>query len=180
MFGLEIGERGIKPTMTSGIVGAARSEALARFSEPRNKYFEVSPMTVPRPNEPTCRLCALGPLSEGNHVPFDPSILVVRSDCDLIALLRRDLGDVLLAPSAHVPRLSALSGAAMAQFLATLRRVEVALEASYPGQSLRTVELLGAPGHSCIRIPAQSGLSATHGETQILLRLKHALYAGFN
>jgi len=166
--------------MTSGTAAAARLEALARFTEPGNEYFEVSLMTVPRPNEPTCRLCALGPLSEGNHVPFDPSILVVHADCNLIALLRRDLGDVLLAPSTHVLRLSALSGADMAHFLAILRRVEVALEASYASPSLSTVVLLGAPGHSCIRIPALSGSTAPSGETQILLRLKHALYVDSN
>jgi hypothetical protein len=162
---------------TRGMAGAATLEAFARFTEPRSEQFEVSPMTIPRPSEPTCRLCALGPLPEGNHVPFDTSTLVAHSDCDLIALLRRDLGDVLVAPSLHVSRLSALPGTAMAQFLATLRRIELALQAGDGSASLRTVELLGAPGHTCIRVPTHAGRDAPLGESQILLRLKHALYA---
>jgi len=134
-------------------------------------------MTVPRPSEPTCRLCALGPLPEGNHVPFDASTLVVSSDCDLIALLRRDLGDILVAPSLHVSRLSALPGTAMARFLATLRRIELALQAGDGSASLRTVELLGAPGHTCIRVPTHPESGLPLEKSHVLLRLKSALYA---
>jgi hypothetical protein len=110
-------------------------------------------MTAPPVRDHGCRLCALVPKSEHRFVPVeDPTIFDAAGE-DLIALLRPDRHEVLVAPSRHVAGLSALSGRSLAKVLAALRRVALVIQLKGEGVAIeRADEFRGAEGHVCIRV----------------------------
>src|SRR5271168_1959009 len=101
--------------------------------------------------ERACRLCALDASHHDGQVPFDSSTKAYVGD-DVIALARPDSQEVLVAPASHVASLIGLAPGSMAELLATTRRVALAVGWE-EDTDLKTVDLLGAPGHVCIRVP---------------------------
>jgi hypothetical protein len=108
-------------------------------------------MTLPHPSEPNCRICVLKEAQAEDFTPFDESTEVAHIGQSAIFLVHQDRNEILVAPSEHVARITSLSHPAMAQFLASLRRVVMALQGSGDGE-LETEEMPGAHGHVVVRL----------------------------
>lgn len=114
-------------------------------------------MTALNSNHHGCRLCALEASSPDGEVPFDSSTTAYLGD-DAIILARDGSREVLVAPARHVSSLTGLAPGVMAELLATLRRVALAI-GSEDDVEVKTMDLLGAPGHVCIRLPVRPEMS---------------------
>jgi hypothetical protein len=135
-------------------------------------------MTGLRSRDHGCRLCALDASQNEGPVPFD-SCTTAYVGSDVIALARSDSEEVLIAPVCHVASLTGLAPGQMAELLATLRRVTVAVGSDVEGE-LRTLDLLGAPGHVCTRIPVRHREASAHFDPSswVTTRLREVLRVG--
>jgi len=121
------------------------------------KRFPLTPtgervMTLSHPSEPSCRLCELKESRAGDSTHVDESTVVAHIGESACVLIRRDRKQILMAPVDHVGRLTGLPPAEMAHFLASLRRVVLALRIEQHDGELVTEEMPGAVGHVVIRL----------------------------
>ncbi len=150
-----------------------RSGKLAMSYGERPKELVITP---PHPKDRWCRLCALVSSRREGEIPFDELTVAYLGD-DVIVLARRDAHEVMAAPTEHVLSLSALPTARMAELLATLRRVAIAVQTNENEMGFGTVSLLGATGHVCVRVAAdeQQVLELLDPESDVAHRIRQAV-----
>jgi len=132
-------------------------------------------MTLSHPSEPSCRLCELQESRTEDLTPVDESTVVAYIGESACILIQRERKQILMAPVDHVDRLTGLPPAEMAHFLASLRRVALALQIEQHDGELVAEEMTGAVGHVVIRLaPSADGateLFESGAQLEALLRV---------